>query len=52
MMEKFAYTSGWLSSEFLDLNHTGKPKILVPLMISKFAHHNACEHRRTSKSGH
>ena len=52
MIEKFAYTSGWVSSEFLDLNRTGKPKILVPLMIPEFAHHKACEYRRPSKSGH
>jgi hypothetical protein len=52
MIEKFACTSGWVAGEFLDLNHTAKSMILVPLMIAKFAHHRACEHRRTSESGH
>ncbi len=37
MIEKFAYMGGWASSEFLDLNHTSNPMILVSLMIPKFA---------------
>ena len=37
MIEKFAIVSGEESSEFLDLNHTSKPTILVSLMIPKFA---------------
>ena len=52
MIKKFAYMSGWVSSEFLDLNHTSKAMILVSLMIPKFALHLAREHRRTSESGH
>jgi len=52
MIEKFAIIGGGVSSEFLDLNHTGKPIILVSLMIPKFAHHRGGELRRTSKSGH
>ena len=37
MIEKFAIISGEGSSEFLDLNHTSEPMILVSLMIPKFA---------------
>jgi hypothetical protein len=37
MIGKFAGVRGTVLSEFLDLNHTGKPMILVSLMISKFA---------------
>ncbi len=52
MIEKFAGICRTFWSEFLDLNHTGKSIILVPLKIPKFAPHRACEHRRTSESGH
>ena len=31
MIEKFAISSGLLTSEFLDLNHTSKSMILVSL---------------------
>ena len=37
MIEKFAGVLGLVQSEFLDLNHTTKPVILVSLMIPKFA---------------
>jgi hypothetical protein len=37
MIEKFAITRGRASSEFLDLNHTGKLTNLVSLLIPKFA---------------
>ena len=37
MIEKFDIVSGEVSSEFLDLNHTGKPMMLVSLMVPKFA---------------
>src|SRR5262245_27891305 len=52
MIEKFAAVRGLVRSEFLDLNHTSKPMILVSLMIAKFAPKPSVEHRRTSKSGH
>ena len=52
MIEKFADAGCKVWSEFLDLDHTSKSMILVSLMIPKFALHLACEHRRTSESGH
>ena len=52
MIEKFAGVSCMGLSEFLDLNHTSKPMILVSLMISKFAREASGEVRRTSESGH
>ena len=52
MIEKFAGVSRMVLSEFLDLNHTSKPMILVSLMIPKFATEPGLEHRRTSESGH
>src|SRR5262245_31811866 len=52
MIEKFAGARGLVRSEFLDLNHTSKPMILVSLVIPKFAPEPGVEHRRTSKSGH
>ena len=52
MIEKFAIISGKVSSEFIDLNHTSKPMILVSLMIPKFAPEPRGELRRTSESGH
>ena len=36
MIEKFAGVCGMVGSEFLDLNHTSKPMVLVSLMIPKF----------------
>ena len=41
MIEKFAGVCGIGLSEFLDLNHTSKPMILVSLMIPKFAPNSA-----------
>jgi hypothetical protein len=52
MIEKFAIVSGEGSSEFLDLNHTSKPMLLVSLKIPKFAPGPGSELRRTSESGH
>ena len=52
MIEKFAGTFGSAQSEFLDLNHTSKIKILVSLLIQKFASGPSIEIRRTSESGH
>ena len=37
MIEKFAFVSCEVSSEFLDLNHTSKSMLLVSLMIAKLA---------------
>ena len=51
MIEKFAGVRGMARSEFLDLNHTSKPMILVSLMILKFARDAGSELRRTSESG-
>jgi hypothetical protein len=52
MIEKFAIVDGEVSREFLDLNHTSKPMILVSLMIPKFASEPGRELWRTSESGH
>ena len=52
MIEKFAIVVGKVQSEFLDLNHTSKPMILVSLMIPKFAPWPSDELRRTSETGH
>jgi hypothetical protein len=52
MIEKFAITSGKGSSEFLDLNHTSKSKLLVSLLIPKFAPGPSSERWRTAESGH
>ena len=52
MIEKCAIMSGWVSSEFLDLNHTSNSKILVSLMIPKFAPDPSRKLWRTSESGH
>jgi hypothetical protein len=52
MIEKFATLGGMAQSEFLDLNHTSKPMILVSLMIPKFAPDTSHEFWRTSESGH
>jgi hypothetical protein len=37
MIEKFATLTGSGAREFLDLNRTSKPMILVSLMAAKFA---------------
>ena len=37
MIEKFVSSGGQVASEFLDLNHTSNPMILVSLLIPKFA---------------
>jgi hypothetical protein len=37
MIEKFAEVRGMVGSEFLDLNHASKSRVLVSLMIPKFA---------------
>ena len=52
MIEKFAISGGTVLSEFLDLNHTSKAMILVPLLIPKFARDTSAEMWRTSESGH
>jgi hypothetical protein len=52
MTEKCAITSGWVSSEFLDLNHTGNSMTLVSLMIPRFALDPSLKLWRTSESGH
>jgi hypothetical protein len=52
MIEKFAIMSGLVRNEFIDLKHTSQAMLLVSLLISKFARDQACEHRRTSESGH
>ena len=44
MIEKFAVVRGLVLSEYLDLNHTGKPMILVSLLIPKFAREPSSEH--------
>jgi len=52
MIEKFACADGKVRSEFLDLNHTTNPMIIVSLMISKLAHEAGVARRRASQSGH
>ena len=52
MIEKFASPPGVVRSKFLDLNHTGKPMILVSLMIAKFAQGAGGKEWRTSEPGH
>jgi hypothetical protein len=52
MIEKFANVSGEVSSEFLDLNHTREPRILVLLVIPKFAPGPSRKLWRTSESEH
>ncbi len=52
MIEKFASSRGAVSSEFLDLNHTGKFRFLVSLLIPKFARDASIKVLRTSESGH
>jgi len=52
MIEKFASFRGAVSSEFLDLNHTGKSMVLVSLSLPKFARDTSIKVKRTSESGH
>ena len=52
MIEKFAGVCGMVQSEFLDLNYTAKPMLLVSLMIPKFARDTSGGGWRTSESGH
>lgn len=52
MIEKFARLCGKVASEFFDLNHTSKTRILVSLLIPKFARDASFEVMRTSESGH
>jgi hypothetical protein len=52
MIEKSARSCGKVPSEFLNLNHTRKTKILVSLLIPKFARDASIEVKRTSESGH
>ena len=52
MIEKFAGVRDMVGSEFLDLNHTSKPMILVSLVIPKFARDAGGKGGRTSESGH
>jgi len=52
MIEKFATCRGTVWSEFLDLNHTSKIMILVPLLFPKFARNVSIEVGRTSETGH
>jgi hypothetical protein len=52
MIEKFAIIGREGSSEFLDLNHTREPMLLVSLMIPKFALGPSSELWLTSESGH
>jgi hypothetical protein len=52
MIEKFARPRGTAWSEFLDLNHTSKPMMLVFLLIPKFARDASIDVKRTSQSEH
>jgi len=52
MIEKFAIILGIVASAFLDLNHTGKLRILVSLMIPKLVPDPSRELRRAPESGH
>jgi hypothetical protein len=52
MIEKFATSSGTVSSEFLDLNHTSKTLMLVSLLLPKFARDTGIKVWRTSETGH
>ena len=49
MIEKFAGVRRLVRSELLDLNHTGKPMILVSLVIPKLAPEARAKHGRTSE---
>jgi hypothetical protein len=52
MIEKFAGTFRTSWSEFLDLNHTSNPMMLVSLWFPKFAPGASIAIGRTSESGH
>jgi FdhD protein len=52
MIEKLATSRGTVSSEFLDLNRTSRFKILVSLLIPKFARGASIKVWRTSGWGH
>ena len=52
MIEKFAVASGKSLSEFLDQNHTRNFRILVSLLIPKFALGPSIECGRTLELGH
>jgi hypothetical protein len=52
MIGKFAFMSGTVASEFLDLNHTSEATILVSIMIPKFAPDASIGLLRTSEAGH
>jgi hypothetical protein len=52
MIGKFAFISGKVPSEFLDLNHTSRSMIPVSLMIPKLAPEPGDERGRASVSGH
>ena len=52
MIEKFAIMGGTVSSEFLDLNHTSKPMILVSLVLPKLARQSGRALWRASEAGH
>jgi hypothetical protein len=52
MIEKFAIIGGEVASEFLDLNHTSKHKILVSLMLPKLAPDPSRELWRALEAGH
>jgi len=52
MIEKFAIIRSTVTSEFLDLNHASKLRILVSVVIPKFALGPGGELWRPSESGH
>jgi hypothetical protein len=52
MIEKFTRSRGSAPSEFLDLKHTSKSMMLVPLLLPKFARDTGFGVKRTSESGH
>ena len=52
MIEKFAIIRGIVASEFLDLNHTSKLRILVSFMMPKLAPDPSREFRRALELGH
>jgi len=52
MIEEFAMRWCTVSSEFLDLNHTGENLTPVSLVLPKFAEDTSIEQWRTSEAGH
>jgi hypothetical protein len=52
MIVKFAIMRGTVASEFHDLNHTSKLKMLVSLMLPKLAPDPRREFKRASEAGH